>query len=182
MDKNFLSNITSGGILGKVFYKELGINEELGLYYKTNGKDYLVENDYGTKYTLTGKTVDALSEKTGYEPEEIMDILYIVYSAYDNYASYLDSDDTKTSEETKLLKKVQSKMVDVISELIYKYGYEEVYSYFSTMRDLDIMTLFNGQNATEVLDKIDYDLSSDNIKKLTEETDEPEEIVSIQFR
>ena len=64
MEKNFLSNITTGGILGKVIYRELGSNEELGLYYKTNGKDYLVENDYGQQYTLTGTTVNSISEKT----------------------------------------------------------------------------------------------------------------------
>ena len=179
MDKNLLSNITTGGILGKVLYKEMGTNEELGLYYKSNGKDYLVENDFGQRYTLTGQTVNSISEKTGYEPEEVMDILYIVYSAYDNYASYLDSSDNKSQEELNLLKKVQSKIVDVISDLITKYGYTDVYTYFNSMNDLDIMTLFNGQKEKDVLEKIDFDLSTDTTNSYAGET---EEIVSIQFR
>ena len=179
MEKNFLSNITTGGILSKVTFKEMGSNEELGLYYKSNGKDYLVENDYGQQYTLTGATVDSISEKTGYEAEEVMDIMYIIYSAFDGYASYLDSSDNKTQEELDLLKKVQSKIVDVVSDLITKYGYNDVYTYFSSMNDLEIMTLFNGQKASTVLEKIDFDLSVDTHNSYAGET---EEVCSIQFR
>ena len=178
MEKNFLSNITTCGILGKVIYRELGSNEELGLYYKTNGKDYLVENDYGQQYTLTGTTVNSISEKTGYEPSEVMDIVYIIYSAYDSYESYLDSSDNRTQDEEKLLKKVQSKIVDIVSDLITKYGYTDVYTYFNAMNDLDIMTLFNGQNEKTVLEQIEFDLSTDTNNSYAGET---EEICSIQF-
>ena len=88
---NFLQALNAANIVN-INYKEVGTNEELGLIYNSNGTDYqIVSIETDSKYTIVGDTVDRISERTGYDKEDIMALLFIVYNAYDNYKSYLDS-------------------------------------------------------------------------------------------
>lgn len=178
---NGLITINANNIVSSRKYKEIGENTELQITYKSNGTDYAIETLYGEKYTLTGSTVESISAKTSYNIEEVMDILYIVYDAYENYKTYVET--TATSEaklgSRSFTRKLQDKMVDTISDLLRKYSYEDVKAYFTSMKPLELMTLFNGQDDRQVLDRLHSELKPIEVYRTP--NGEPEELVSKAF-
>ena len=90
---NNLITIDTNSILSKNKFEDLGVNEDLQIVYKTNGKDYAIETYFGERYTLTGETVDSISRSTNYSKEEIMNILYIVYEAFEGFKTSIETSD-----------------------------------------------------------------------------------------
>jgi len=175
---NFLEKISANNII-KYNYKQIGFNEELGLVYKSNGTDYQLESiDSDVKYTIVGDTVKKIVESTGYTEEEIMDIIFIVYNAYESYKSYIELEE-KFANDKKYLKKMQNNIVNVISSLISKYNYQDVYVYLSEMADLDLIKMFSDKTNMEEYNRAEDALSKENNKSYS---GEEEEIVSIHFR
>ena len=188
---NFLQVFNAGNI-ASLNYKEIGTNDELGLIYNSNGSDYqIVSIETDSKYTIVGDTVDKISERTGYDKEDIMAILFIVYNAYDNYKEYLDSivknskrysgdpeDIEYNKREEKSLRKLQENLVETTAMLITKYNYQDVLGYLSEMPDYAIVRLFDGQQASEEFAQLSEDLSAEVNKSYD---GEPEELVSLHF-
>lgn len=172
MEENFLQAINPNSIIKGDKFKEIGHNDYLNYTYKTNGKDYQVVSDiYDTKYTLTGTTVDSICDRTGFNKEEIMDILFVVYDAYDDFKSFVDTLPDQRGTK-KYMKKIQDKMIDVISELITKYKYEDVLSYLSSMNTQELMSLFNGQDSRVAWSKINEHFSYEDDKSYDSEQEE----------
>ena len=189
MEGNFLQAINPNSIIKGDKFKEIGHNDYLNYTYKTNGKDYQVVSDiYDTKYTLTGTTVDSICDRTGFNKEEIMDILFVVYDAYDDFKSFVDTlpdqrgtkkymkkiikKNVKNKKTKKYMKKIQDKMIDVISELITKYKYEDVLSYLNSMNTQELMSLFNGQDSSVAWSKINEHFSYEDDKSYDSEQEE----------
>ena len=178
MDGNFLQAINPNNIIKGVRFKEIGHNDDLSITYKTNGKDYqVVSNLYDTKYTLTGATVDSICNRTGFSKEDIMDVLFIVYDAYDDFNSFLETLPDQRGMK-KYTKKIQDKIVDVISELITKYNYEDVVDYLGSMNTQELMSLFNGQDSSVAWANINEHFTYEDDKSYDSEQ---EELVSRLF-
>ena len=176
---NNLIAINTENILSKKKYEDLGENQDLQISYKTDGKDYIIETCFGEKYTLTGSTVNSISEKTNYTQEEIMNILYVVYDAYESVKSSIETSDPKYKTGIrKYTKKYQDKMIEVISDLLRKYPYEDVFAYFTTMRTYDLVSMFNGEDDKAVIDALHRELKSSQQMRVS---GEPEELVSRYF-
>jgi len=176
---NNLVAINTANILSKQQYTDLGENADLQISYKTDGKDYLIESYYGDSYTLTGSTVDSIANSTNYTSEEVMDILYIVYDAYECVKSSIETSDPLYKQGIKkYTKKYQDKMVEIISDLLRRYSYEDVLAYLTSMPVYDLISMFNGQDAKEALDALHKELAPLTTVQTFEE---PEEIVSRYF-
>ena len=189
---NFLEVIKPANLAAQFDYKEIGTNDELGLIYNSNGKNYqIVSVETDAKYTLVGDTVNKICERTGYEQEDIMALLFIVYNAYDNYSYYLqtvekDLERHLDAEEREQLhrqhqeitKKVQENLVNTTVALITKFNYQDVYHYLGEMTDVAIVNLFTYQTESEEYGEILYNLTPD---KITTYNGEEEELVSRQF-
>ena len=176
---NSLIAISAENVLSQRKYEEIGENTDLDIVYKSNGQDYQIETYFGDQYTLTGSTVNSISESTRYTVEEVMNILYVVYEAYDSFKTAIETSDPLHKQGIKkLTKKFQDKMVNTISELLNKYNYEDVYEYFTSMPVMDLISLFNGQEDKAILDSLHRELAP--VKTLTT-NGEQEELVSRYF-
>ena len=173
--ENNLINLTSESIAKTTRYKEFGTNDELQISYKTNGKDYVIETYDGERFELIGSTINSIEENTPYTIEDVMSIMYIIYNEYESFKRSIET--SKSMDNTgirKYTKQFQSKMVNTITSLLQKYTYEDVLAYFSQMRGLDLLTLFNGQDDKVVLNRLNNELTPDTPIFNVDENEEEE--------
>ena len=152
---NELINFNSNELIEKKMrYKQCGSNEELGLIYMENEKNYIVDDIFSddSKIKISGELVNNLVEKTNTELGEILDLLYYINSSFISY-------NTKslrffTASPTVEMKGDLEKIEEALTFLIEKHGYGPVFAYFKEAGDGRIVELFKKSRKAGKIDEI----------------------------